>query len=152
MTDQSTPTSGAARRSRAPGLAPPPRQRPYDQALQRGFDALRERRLDPERLRSLGATLTAGTLRLPVLHRRLCLDLEQRRVLVADAGPARAAWAVLAVHYLCADNLAPDPRAVSFPAGRRRCSRRPARSSAARTCPAAGLATASIFFRASRSP
>lgn len=100
--------------SRPSVLAPPPRQRLYDQALKRGFDDLCARLPSPERCRSLGVTMTAGTVRLPVLSRRLCIDLEQRRVLVDESGPVRSMWAVLAVHYLCADNLAPDPRAVSF--------------------------------------
>ena len=95
-------------------LTPPPRQRPYDQALQRGLDTLRQRWPSPDRLMSLGVTLTGETLCLPVLNRRLILDPEQRCVRVQDSGPARSAWAVLAVHYLCAEDLTPDASPVSF--------------------------------------
>ncbi|MEI7899210.1 MAG: DUF3786 domain-containing protein [bacterium] len=91
-----------------------PLQRPYDQALQRGLDVLRSRVPSPERLQSLGAALTANAIRLPALNRHLSIDLEQRSVLVDGSGPARSVWAVLAVHYLCAENLAPDPQEVSF--------------------------------------
>lgn len=91
-----------------------PPQRPYDQALQRGFEILRSRRPSPGRIASLGATLTADTIRLPALNRYLCIDLDQRHVLVEEGGPARPVWAVLAVHYLCAEDMAPDPHEVSF--------------------------------------
>ena len=91
-----------------------PQQRPYDQALQRGMDILRSRMPSPERLQSLGATLTAKTILLPALNRTLNIDLEQRSVAVDKAGRARPVWAVLAVHYLCAENLAPDLQEVSF--------------------------------------
>ncbi|MEI7435832.1 MAG: DUF3786 domain-containing protein [bacterium] len=95
-------------------LAAPLRQRPYDQALQLGFDVLSARPPSREKLGLLGVAATAGVIRLPVLNRCLFIDLEQRRVLVDKDGPARSAWAVLAVHYLCAENLAPDSHAVSF--------------------------------------
>ena len=58
--------------------------------------------------------MAGGAIRLPVLNRRLCVDLERCLVWVYEAGRARAAWAVLAVHYLCADGFMPDPRPVSF--------------------------------------
>ena len=99
---------------RPPVLAPPPRQRPYDLALQRGFEALRARPLSAEHGAALGVTLAADAIRLPALGRCLCIDLAQGRVRVDDGAPARAGWAVLAVHYLCAGNLAPDARPVSF--------------------------------------
>lgn len=95
-------------------LAAPPRQRPYDQALQRGFDALLSRLPSPERLTDLGAAMTAGTIGLTALNRRLDIRLKQRDVLVEASGQARAVWAVLAVHYLCAKDFASDPREVSF--------------------------------------
>ena len=95
-------------------LAAPPRQRPYDQALQRGFDALLARLPSPGRLADLGAAMTAGTVRLPALNRSLNIRLKQRDVLVEESGRARSVWAVLAVHYLCAEDFAPDPHEVSF--------------------------------------
>lgn len=94
--------------------AVPPRQCPYEQALQRGFDALASRPPTPERLAALGGIRAGGAIRLPALNRNLIVDLEQRRVQVEGTGPARSAWAVLAVHYLDADNLEPDSRVVSF--------------------------------------
>lgn len=91
-----------------------PLQRPYDQALQRGIDVLRLRVPSPERLQSLGATMTANTILLPVLNRTLNIDLEQRVVTVDGTDRARPVWAVLAVHYMCAEDLAPDLQEVSF--------------------------------------
>lgn len=102
------------RAERDGGMRAPPRQRPYHQALQLGFEVLCSRPASPEKLAALGAAITAGAIRLPALKGCLCVDLERRRVSVDGAGPARSAWAVLALHYLCADNLAPDPREVSF--------------------------------------
>lgn len=58
--------------------------------------------------------MTAGIVRLPALNRQLCIALESRCVQVESFGPARSAWAVLAVHYLCAADLVPDAREVSF--------------------------------------
>ncbi len=96
-------------------LTPPPRQNPYDQALQRGLDRLGAQLPSAERLAALGAEMRAKTIRLPALNRVLCVDLDSRRVRVDDAAaPLHAGWAVLAVHYLCAADPAPDPRAVSF--------------------------------------
>jgi hypothetical protein len=91
-----------------------PLQRPHEQALQRGLERLRSQVPSPERLQSLGATMAADTIRLPALNRCLYIDLAQRQVRVDDTEPARSAWAVLAVHYLCAEDLAPDPHEVSF--------------------------------------
>jgi len=68
----------------------------------------------PERLQSLGATLTERMIRIPALKRQLIIDLDQHQVRVDDSGPARPVWAVLVVHYLCAENLEPDFREVSF--------------------------------------
>jgi len=91
-----------------------PQQRPYDQALQQGLDTLRSRLPSPERLQSLGAILAGNTIRLPALDRILSIDLEQSRVLVDDSVRARPVWAILAVHYLCAENVTPDASEVSF--------------------------------------
>ena len=104
----------ARRPDPAPVLTAPPRQHPYDQALQLGFDALRSRPPSPGKLAALGVTAQDGTIRVPVLNRILCVDLEQGQVRVDASGPARSAWAVLTVHYLCAPDFTPDPRPVSF--------------------------------------
>jgi hypothetical protein len=99
---------------RPPGGMPPPRQTPYAQALRLGFEVLCSRALPPDRSTALGITVEDGIIRLPALNRLLTIDLSQRRVQVENSEPARATWAVLAVHYLCATDLAPDPRVVSF--------------------------------------
>ena len=95
-------------------MTTPPRQRPYDLALQLGFDELRSRPPSSGKLAALGVTVEAGAIRVPVLDRVLSVEVEQGQVLVDAAGPARSAWAVLTVHYLCAADLTPDPRPVSF--------------------------------------
>ena len=95
-------------------LTPPPRQRPYDEALRLGFDALRNDPPSSDRLALLGATQSEGTLRLPVLNREVLVNLDDRLVLLDDASTARCTGAVLTVHYLCATELEPDPRPVSF--------------------------------------
>ena len=97
-----------------PVTIPPPRQNPYDLALQRGMEALQNCAWTRDRCAALGVEVVAGVLRLPALGRTLCVDLAQRGVRVDGAGLARPAWAVLAVHYLCADDLALDAREVTF--------------------------------------
>ena len=92
----------------------PPAQRPYDQALQLGFATLLARGPDAAALLALGACAEPGAISLPVLNRTFRVNLARREVQVASAGRARPAWAVLVVHYLCADAVAPDGREVSF--------------------------------------
>ena len=108
----------------------------YEQARQVGFDALLARAAggDASSWAALGAVHEHGMIVLSALNRRLRVDLAQREVWVedADGGPvpagsdlaatppravgtrARAAWAVLALHYACAGDVAPDAREVSF--------------------------------------
>ena len=95
-------------------VAIPPRQRPYDQALQRGFEELRSGSSQPDRLAALGATREGGVIRIPVLNRALVVDLDQRTVMVEWDGSSKSVWAVLAVHYLCATDVTVDDRDVSF--------------------------------------
>ena len=117
MADSSTLTlpPGGTVRSEAGGFALPPPQRPYDRALQAGFDALRAAPPTPDKLAALGASLvSASVIRLPALGCGLEIDLGRRTVGVEQAGPARPVWAVLAVHYLIAADVAPDSREVSF--------------------------------------
>lgn len=92
----------------------PPRQRPYEQALQLGFDVLLARPPTSERLATLGATVLENTIRLPALNACLSVDLGRRDVFVEGLGRAQVSWAVLAVHYLSAGDLVPDAREVSF--------------------------------------
>lgn len=89
-------------------------QRPYDQALEKGLVTLRSRLPCPERMNTLGAIPAGNLIRVPVLNRHMLVDVDQRRVFGDDASLARSVWAVLVVHYLCAVDLAPDNREVSF--------------------------------------
>jgi len=91
-----------------------PKQRPYEQALQQGFDVLCSRMPSPERLESLGASQAEATIRLPALNRVLNINLADQSVLTGESVRARPVWAILAVHYLCAENLLPDSNEVSF--------------------------------------
>lgn len=92
----------------------PPRQRPYEQALQRGLETLQSLAPDPSRLQALGAQVDDRGIRIPVLGTSCLVDLRNRTV----SGPGEAAlqvgWAVLVVHYLAATDLAADAREVSF--------------------------------------
>ena len=100
---------------REPGRFPiPPKQRPYELALEVSFDALLAREQTPERLAALGATRDGGTIRLPALDRHLLIDLDERDVLVEGQGSARVNWALLALHYLSAGDLAVDAREVTL--------------------------------------
>jgi len=78
------------------------------------FDALLAREQTPERLAKLGATRDGTTLRLPALNQHLLIDLDARDVLVEGQGRARVNWALLALHYLSADNLMEDAREVTL--------------------------------------
>ncbi len=101
----------------APGKLPyrlPPEQQPHEEALRLGFEALLSRPLATPRLKALGASRQAANVRLPILNRHLLINLEQRQVSVENGGRARAAWALLAIHYLSADDVATDMREVSF--------------------------------------
>lgn len=113
-TEPDASRSAAERLSQGSVRSAPPRQRPYEDAIQRGFEDLCSRVPSPDQLLFLGATRTADTIRLPALNRHLCVDLEKRQVRVDAGGSAHSSWAVLAIHYLCADNPVPDARPVSF--------------------------------------
>lgn len=92
----------------------PARQRAYDLALEMGFEALASRMPSDDRLRELGAVRQADTIRIPALSRSLVVDLGAKDVFVEGAGRARRTWAVLAVHYLCAEDVSVDEREVAF--------------------------------------
>lgn len=96
------------------GSCVPPRQQPYVLALRIGFDALLSRELSPEKLEALGVQRIGDVIHVPALNRGLLVDLENRMVRVEDAGRARASWALLAVHYLCAEDVSSDLREVSL--------------------------------------
>lgn len=98
-----------------PGFSAPPKQRPYDQALQLGLDALQQRPPSAAALASLGAAAgAAGALRVPLLGRCCCVDVARRAVTFDPGDRLRVTWAVLAVHYLAAGEVPPDGREVSF--------------------------------------
>jgi hypothetical protein len=67
-----------------------------------------------DRLRALGALREAGTIRLPSLNQCLLVDPARQEVRAAGLGRAKRAWALLALHYLAAEDAAPEPREVSF--------------------------------------
>ena len=103
------------------GSCIPPRQQPYVLALGIGFDALLSRELPSEKLEALGVQRIGDVIRVPAMNRSLLVDLENRTVCIEDVGCARASWALLAVHYLCAEDVSSDLREVSlahFPQGR----------------------------------
>jgi hypothetical protein len=91
-----------------------PTQRPYDQALEKGLVRLSSRWPSPEKCEALGLTVTADQIRVPVLGRMVTVDPASRGVWIGAAERVRSVWAVLVVHYLCAENVVPDFREVSF--------------------------------------
>lgn len=98
----------------------PPRQRPYELALHLAFERLKQDEPSDAKLRALGAVRQAGLIRIPALAESLLIDLEGQDVFFAgrDSGawpmPAGHAWALVALHHLCAADLSVDSRAVSF--------------------------------------
>ncbi|MDP2989846.1 MAG: DUF3786 domain-containing protein [Kiritimatiellota bacterium] len=98
----------------------PPRQRPYEQALRLVFERLQRERPSEVKLRALGAVRQEGLIRMPALANFLLIDLDGQDVLVADGDsgarpmPVGHAWALVALHYLCAEELSVVSRAVSF--------------------------------------
>ena len=92
----------------------PAAQQPHALALTTGFESLLSRMPDDDKLRSLGADRQSDTIRVPALNRCLVVDLNSREVLVDGIGKARPAWAILAVHYLAADDVSSDAREVAF--------------------------------------
>lgn len=94
-------------------LIPPP-QRPRELALDLAFEALLSRVPSRSTLESLGAEFENGIIRLPVLNEIIGVDLDKRRVAVNDRCKARDAWALLALHYLCGEDVHVDMHDVSF--------------------------------------
>jgi hypothetical protein len=121
MPAQDTPRDpGDSARAPQPPAAPsaawpvPPRQQPYEQAFRLGFDTLLAGGASEADCRRLGAERRGDAIRLSALDRVLRVELAAREVLVEGEGPARRAWALLALHYLCARDPAVDAREVSF--------------------------------------
>ena len=98
----------------------PPRQRPYELALHLAFERLKRDGPSDAKLHALGAVRQEGMIRIPALAESLLIDLEGQDVFVAggDSGERRAraghAWALVALHHVCAADLRVDSRAVSF--------------------------------------
>lgn len=98
----------------------PPRQRPYELALHLAFERLKRDEPSDAKLRALGAVRQEGLIRIPALAESLLIDLEGRDVFIAggDSGaqrmPVKPAWALVALHHLCAANLSVDAREISF--------------------------------------
>lgn len=92
----------------------PPRQKPYDRALELGFETLLACQPTDAKLDALGASRRGPIVTLPALNRCLHVGLDVRTVSVEHVGPARQAWAILAVHYLCAEDVSLDVREVSL--------------------------------------
>jgi len=106
------PAAGATGTSQAHPI--PPRQQPYERAFELGFESLLSREPSAGHLEALGASRRGGVIRLPALHRQLLVDTNAREVNVEHAGRARRAWAILAIHYLCAQDVSSDAREVSL--------------------------------------
>lgn len=92
----------------------PPVQQPYEQAFGLGFDVLTSGELSADKLQALGASRNGEIIRVPVLRQALLLDPARREVLVEGSGRAKLTWALLALHYLCADEVGLDTREVSL--------------------------------------
>jgi hypothetical protein len=92
----------------------PPPQHPYEQAFELGFESLLSRRPADDFLNAVGAQRRGNAIRLPALDRHLLVDTDLREVLVEGAGRARLAWAILALHHLCAEDASLDTREVSL--------------------------------------
>jgi hypothetical protein len=92
----------------------PPAQHPYEQAFGLGFDVLTSRELSADKLQALGAARNGEIIRVPALRQALLVDPARREVLVEGSGRAKITWALLAIHYLCADEVGIDTREVSL--------------------------------------
>jgi len=119
MDAQSDINNAQAPATAKPGCPIPPRQQPYERAFEMGFDALLSGGVSAfecrnAKLEALGATARSGIIRLPVLNQALLIDPGRREVLVENGDRARRAWSLLALHYLCADDVSLDTREVSF--------------------------------------
>ena len=92
----------------------PPRQQPYKQAIVLGFDALLALDISSERLDALGVTRNLDVIRIAVLNRFILVDLARREITIEGAGKAKHTWALLTLHYLCAEDMSVDLREVSL--------------------------------------
>jgi len=92
----------------------PPRQNPYHLAFDLAFETLLGRTASGVDFEPLGVKCEPGVIRVPMLNHVLVMDLVKREVCVEGGGRARIAWALLALHYLCAEDIHTDTREVSF--------------------------------------
>ena len=100
----------------SPGRASliPPRQQPHETAFNLGFDILLSKQPSAEKLKELGAEQKPEGIRVPALNRHLLVDLANREVFVENGGRAKRTWALLVLHYLCAEDVSIDTREVSL--------------------------------------
>lgn len=92
----------------------PPHQHPHEAACSLAFDALAVHEPSPEKLNALGAKLESGYIVVSVLSRVVLVDLTNRRVCLECKYPIRQAWALLVLHYLCAENISLNVHEVSL--------------------------------------
>ena len=92
----------------------PPRQRPHEQAVDLAFRQLETDEPAEEQLTALGGRREKSVIHLPALSRVLLVDVVRREVRVEGGGKARPAWALLALHYLAAGDVAPRKQMVTL--------------------------------------
>lgn len=98
----------------------PPQQRPHELALRMAFDRLLRENPTDGKLGALGAVRRDGLIEIPALRERLLIDPEGRNVFRAgdntgeSRAPAGHAWALIALHHLCAADVRVDAREVAF--------------------------------------
>jgi hypothetical protein len=92
----------------------PPAQQPYEQAFALGFDVLASRELSADKLQALGVTQDGEIFRVPSLGQALLVDRAKREIIVENSGKAKLTWALLALHYLCSDEVGLDTTEVSL--------------------------------------
>ncbi len=98
----------------------PPRQRSYELALRLAFERLKREGLSDVKLHALGAVRREGMIQIPALTESLRIDLEGQDVFVAGGNsgarpmPVGHAWALVALHHLCATDLSVDLHEVSL--------------------------------------
>ncbi len=107
------PAESAADESAGAGRVPAA-QRPYEVALEAGLAALLSSAPPDPQLEALGARREGQTVVVPVLGGRLIVDPQARDVFVEGGGPAKRAWAILALHYLSAGDVPHIDKEVTF--------------------------------------
>jgi len=89
---------------------PPPPQDNLNRAIQLAYDVLAEQ--TPEQLAWLGAEVTGGVWRLPVLNDTFEVDVTRRQTVTASGADVQPAWKILVLHYLAVTDR-PEDRAAN---------------------------------------